>query len=260
MKVAHNTQTKRAPLPVRLFRFWFPLFLFAYLIYAKLIALALPLHGPLAIIGRIVPVPVGITSTNQPIWYGELLKVEAWNKSLQGDMDVQDVRTWVELRESINQFAKEMNVNAPAFGLISNGEQDLKTLHETLKKTTEAAQKEGKYQDFVLERVEQIRSLIELDINFPDLAYQYSTLPSAPEKGVRTLLYDQLPESYKEAINKEEVALVQTDTHYVFVKIEQLKEDSGLAAQYKVTELGIAKQDLRETFYAYLLTHSVRWF
>lgn len=258
MKVARNTAVKRAPLAVRVFRFWFPLFLFVYLSYAKLVTLILPVSGPIALMGKGVPVPVGATNQGHVIWYQDLLRVEAWEKSLDGDLDRNGVRTWAELRELIQLFAQEMNVERGGFSL--GRKQDLESLHEMLVKSVRAAQVQGLYQTFALERVDQIRSLIDLGIYFPDLAYQYSALPSAEAKGVRIFLYDELPESYREAIGKEEVMLVQTDAHYVFVKIEQLEENGGVAVQYRVTELGIAKQDLRETFYSYLLEHSVRWF
>lgn len=255
MKVMRDERARRAPVMVRFLRFWFPIFLFAYMSFVQFVWVAMPVKGPLALLGHVVPVPIGVMDERHVIWYQDVLRVESWRKSFDSTSDDTITRAWVELREVINSFAKEMNVHddKPFFALGKS--QDLIAVHELLTDAAFAAREKGEYQTFALERVEDMRSLIDVGIYFPDLALQYSDLASAKTKGFVEFDEDDLPETYKEAIGQEDVTLVETATHYVFVEVESVSE-----GVYEVIELGIEKQGLGETFYAYLLEHSIKWF
>lgn len=255
MRVARNAQTKRAHIAIRVFRFWFPLFLFAYLLFIKIVWVTLPLRGPVALAGQFIPAPIGITDSKHIVWYKDVLRVANWKKESGGEVNEEGVRAWVELRQLIESLATEMDVEHKGFSLIRKG-QDLGSLHDTMIQSLNKAREEGKYQHFARERVEHMQSLIDLKIYFPDLAAQYSDFPSRSAKGVRRLTSAELPESYKAAIGKEQPTLVETAEAYVFVVIRPVE---GID-QYTVTELGMYKQNIRETFYAYLLEHSIKWF
>ena len=254
MKVMRDEQARRAPIVLRLLRFWFPIFLFAYMSFVQFVWVAMPIKGPSAFLGRIIPVPVGVMDESHVIWYRDVLRVESWRKSFESISSDATTRAWVELREVIDSFAKEMDVqNERAFFALGKS-QDLLAVHESLIDSAIVAREKGEYQTFALKRTQDMQSLIDVGIYFPDLALQYSDLPSADKKGFVIFEEENVPEAYRGAVGREGVSLVATATHYVFVRVNFVDD------RYEVTELGIEKQGLGETFYAYLLEHSVKWF
>ncbi len=252
MKVAHKERLRRAPWWLRLLSFWFPIFLLSYLVFVELVWRTVPVNGPIAWIGRFVPVPIGHVEGVSVIWYGSVLSASHGFGAENIRLDKQDALVWSALRDAIVDFSHETNVN-------QKGKRDIGTLHTMMLDSVRVANERGDYQDFAKKETENMRALIDLGIYFPDLALQYSELPSSVNKGTRILSWDELPESYRVAIDKEEVTLVETSTHYVFVKITAM-EEGGEGAQYKVVELGNTKQGLHETFYSYLVHHPVKWF
>jgi hypothetical protein len=250
MKVAHKEELRRAPWWLRLLSFWFPIFLLGYLVFVELVWRTVPVSGPIAWVGRFVPVPIGHVEGVSVIWYGSVLSASHGFGANDIHLDKQDALVWSALRDAIVDFSHETNSE-------QKGKRDIVTLHAMMLDSVRVASERGDYQDFAKKNVEDMRALIDLGIYFPDLALQYSQLPSRAEKGTRVLMWDELPESYRTAIDKEEIALVETASHYVFVKITKLE---GEEKQYKVVELGIIKQGLHETVYAYLTHHPVKWF
>ena len=246
MKVARNTYTKRAPFLARALRFWLPVFLFTYLLFAEIVLRTLPLQGPATIMGRVVPVPIGYVENIGFIWYGSVLK---WNQiatKQEAKPTRQNMLAWVMLQYQVEAMAKEVDVHRKV--------RNMSEAHGLMTTSVGIAQERGLYQKFAQERVEQMRGLIDLGIYFPDLALQYSSLPSAQQKGLRVFEADAIPQGWEIALASDEPILIETMSDYVFV---QGTEQNG---EYVFHEIGISKQDMRSTLYAYLLAHPVKWF
>lgn len=212
----------------------------------------LPLKGPLAAMGRVVPVPIGVINGTDPFWYHRALRIASWyDEKIEDKVAFKRMVTFSSLVES---FAKEMDVYERS-GFFRAHAQSPQDVHGLVIDAAREARARGEYQNFALERVEHMRGLIDLGIYFNDLAYQYTELPSSWTTGVRVLEEGDVPAEYDEAISSGKPVLVEFEDHYVFVRMIDLEDGT-----YRVAELGIEKQDLRETVYAFLLAHEVKWF
>lgn len=245
----------------RAFHFWLPIMLFCYFLFVQIIWRLMPVHGPVAWLGEIIPVPIGHIDHGPIIFYGRALKIESWYKELGVESTPENIRKWVLLSAYANKLSKETGGEKPGADFTGlpefrGADRELLSLQQSFIINARIAATQGKYQDIAQARVAEIQALIDLKINFPDLALQYSELPSASLRGYRELLPADAPTEYATYLQSQskDIQKVETADHYVFLR------NRGQTENYQFDELGVPKQNFMQTLQVYITHHPFHWY